>query len=144
MLRGNSETRIDDKGRLKIPAVFKKVLDEEFADNKFFITSVDGQTARVYPRESWLKVEAILNTKLTPATTDLKFRFNYWGGEAEMDAQARVLVPQVLREKAGIAGEVSVMGMNDFLEVCTSEKAKQRGERELTPEERAQASEMGI
>jgi len=144
MLRGNSEARIDDKGRLKVPAAFKKVIDEEFPQTKFYVTSMDGKTARVYPLEEWIKVEERFNSSFDPLLNDIIFKVNYWGGEADMDAQGRVLIPQVLRDNAGIKGDVAVMGMRTFLEVCTSESAKQRAERQLTPAELERLAEKGI
>ncbi len=48
MFRGNHPTRVDEKGRLKVPAEFKRVIDEKYAQ-KFYITSLDGNVAQVYP-----------------------------------------------------------------------------------------------
>ncbi|HEV8524172.1 MAG TPA: division/cell wall cluster transcriptional repressor MraZ, partial [Terriglobales bacterium] len=42
MFRGNHPTRVDEKGRLKVPAEFKRVIDEKYAGNEFYITSLDG------------------------------------------------------------------------------------------------------
>jgi MraZ protein len=144
MLRGNSETKVDDKGRLKIPATFKKVFDDAFPQNKFYVTSLEGKSARVYPLEEWIKVEEKFKSSFDPLMADLKHKVNYWGGEAEMDTQGRVLIPQVLREHLAMQGEVSVMGMTNYLEVCTAEKAKQRAEREFTPDEWAKLEQRGI
>ena len=144
MLRGNSEARIDDKGRLKVPAPFKRVFDEEFAQSKFYVTSMDGKAARVYPLEEWIKVEEKFNSSFDPLMSDIIFKVNYWGGEADMDTQGRLLIPQVLRDNAGIKGDVAVMGMRTYLEVCTSERAKQRAERELTPAELEKLGQKGI
>jgi MraZ protein len=144
LLRGNSEAKIDEKGRLKIPAAFKKVLDEECPQTKFYVTSMDGKTARVYPIEEWTQIEAKLKSSFDPSTAELKFKVNYYGGEADMDSQGRVLIPQVLREKAAIGGEVAVMGMTTYLEVCTSDRAKQRAEHEFTPDDWKRFQELGI
>ncbi len=145
MLRGNAETKIDEKGRLKLPADFKKVFDLEFPETKFYITSMDGKTARIYPMEEWLKVEEKLGKgSFNSITSELKFKVNYFGGEAEIDSQNRLLIPQVLREKAGIKGEVSVMGMMNFLEVCTSQFATERAEREFTAAQLEAINQMEI
>ena len=144
MLRGNSETKIDEKGRLKIPASFKKVIDEEFHESRFYVTSMDGKAARIYPMTVWTDIEEKLKSSFDPATAELKFKVNYYGGETDMDSQGRVLLPQVLRETAGIAGEVAVMGMTTYLEVCTSGDAKQRAQREFTPDDWKRFQELGI
>src|SRR5216683_2786275 len=46
MFRGNHPTRVDEKGRLKIPAEFKRVIDEKYGQ-QFYITSLDGKVASV-------------------------------------------------------------------------------------------------
>ena len=56
MFRGNHPTRVDEKGRLKVPAEFKRVIDEKYAQ-KFYITSLDGIVAQVYPFEEWERIE---------------------------------------------------------------------------------------
>jgi len=144
MLRGNSETKVDDKGRLKIPAAFKKVFDEAFPESKFFVTSLEGKSARIYPLQEWTKVEEKFKSSFDPLMALLKHKVNYWGGEAEIDTQGRILIPQVLREHLKMQGDVSVMGMTNYLEVSTSEKARQRAEQEFTPEEWAKLEQRGI
>ncbi|PYX46476.1 MAG: division/cell wall cluster transcriptional repressor MraZ, partial [Acidobacteria bacterium] len=42
MFRGNHPTRVDEKGRLKVPAEFKRVIDEKYG-TQFYITSLDGK-----------------------------------------------------------------------------------------------------
>ena len=56
MFRGNHPTRVDEKGRLKIPAEYKRVIDEKYAQ-KFYITSLDGSIAQIYPFEEWERIE---------------------------------------------------------------------------------------
>ena len=59
MFRGNHPTRVDEKGRLKVPAEFKRLIDEKYG-NEFYITSLDGKVAQVYPFEEWQRIEAKL------------------------------------------------------------------------------------
>ena len=56
MFRGNHPTRVDEKGRLKVPAEFKRVLDEKYSQ-QFYITSFDGKSAQMYPFEEWERLE---------------------------------------------------------------------------------------
>ena len=118
MFRGNHPTRVDDKGRLKVPAEFKRVIDEKYAQ-KFYITSLDGIVAQVYPFEEWERIEQKLASLSTFNPTKKKFltRTNYYGQVVEMDGQGRLLVPQILREAAQIRGEVAVLGNLTYLEV---------------------------
>ena len=57
MFRGSSPTRLDDKGRLKMPADFKHVIDKKY-DDQFYITSRDGKVIQLYPLKEWEAVEA--------------------------------------------------------------------------------------
>ena len=118
MFRGNHPTRVDDKGRLKVPAEFKRVIDEKYG-TQFYITSLDGKVAQIYPFEEWERIEQKLAGLSTFNPTKKKFldRTNYWGQQVEMDGQGRLLIPQLLREKAVIRGEVAVLGNLTYLEV---------------------------
>ena len=72
MFRGNHPTRVDEKGRLKVPAEFKRVIDEKYAQ-KFYITSLDGIVAQVYPFEEWERIEQKLAALSTFNPTKKKF-----------------------------------------------------------------------
>jgi MraZ protein len=111
MFRGNHPTRVDEKGRLKVPAEFKRVIDEKY-NEKFYITSLDGKVGQVYPFEEWERIEQKLAGLSTFNPTKKKFldRVNYYGQMVEMDGQGRLLLPQLLREAAQLKGEVAVTG----------------------------------
>ncbi len=103
MFRGNHPARVDEKGRLKLPAEFKRQIDEQYGE-QFYITSKDGKVAEIYPLQEWEKFEQKLAAipSFNPARKKLLDRLNYYGQMAEIDAQGRVLLPQILRE----SGEV--------------------------------------
>ena len=100
MFRGNHPTRVDEKGRLKIPAEFKRRVDEMYG-KQFYITSKDGKRAEIYPLKEWERIEEEL-AKIPSSSAKKKFLdvTNYYGQMAEMDAQGRLLIPQLLRETA--------------------------------------------
>jgi MraZ protein len=125
MFRGNHPTRVDEKGRLKVPAEFKRVIDEKYGQ-QFYITSLDGKVAQVYPSEEWERIEQRLAGLSTFNPTKKKFldRVNYYGQMAEMDAQGRVLLPQILRETAKLAGDAVVFGQQTYLEVANHDEFK--------------------
>ena len=122
MFRGNHPTRVDEKGRLKLPADYKREVDEQYGP-QFYITSLDGKRAKVYPLKSWEAIEASL-LKMSPMDPVRK-KFldvtNYYGQMAEMDAQGRLLIPQLIRDTATVKGEVNVLGYQDHLEVVNAE-----------------------
>jgi MraZ protein len=146
MFRGNHPARVDEKGRLKVPAEFKRVIDEKYAQ-KFYITSLDGMVAQVYPFEEWERIEQKLASLSTFNPTKKKFlnRVNYYGQVVEMDAQGRLLVPQILRESAQIRGEVAVLGNLTYLEVRNLETfRKEIDEQAFTDEDTKTLDELGI
>jgi MraZ protein len=146
MFRGNHPTRVDEKGRLKIPSEHKKVIDEKYG-TQFYITSLDGKVAQVYPFEEWEQIEQKLAGLSTFNPTKKKFlsRVNYWGQQVEMDGQGRLLMPQLLRESAQIKGEVAVIGYQKYLEVRNLEAYRQEIQQEkFTPEDEKTLDELGI
>ena len=52
VLMGHAPARVDDKGRLKIPADFRKLIEDKYGSD-CFITSIDGERASVYPLPVW-------------------------------------------------------------------------------------------
>jgi MraZ protein len=146
MFRGNHPTRVDDKGRLKVPAEFKRVIDEKYG-TQFYITSFDGRVAQIYPFEEWERIEQKLANLSTFNPTKKKFlsRVNYWGQQVEMDGQGRLLIPQLLRENAAIKGEVAVLGNLTYLEVRNMEALQREIETEsFTTEDEKTLDELGI
>jgi MraZ protein len=146
MFRGNHPTRVDEKGRLKVPAEFKRVIDEKYS-TQFYITSLDGRVAQIYPFEEWEQIEQRLAGLSTFNPTKKKFlsRVNYWGQQVEMDGQGRLLMPQLLRESAQIKGEVAVIGFQKYLEVRNLEAYRQEIQQEkFTPEDEKTLDELGI
>lgn len=97
--RGIYPARVDDKGRLKLPADFHRYLTEVGA-TKVFVTSFDERIGRIYPIPIWKQVEALLNDPGDEAedAEDLLFTANDLGGDTELDPQGRLLIPAPLRK----------------------------------------------
>ncbi len=146
MFRGNHPTRVDEKGRLKLPAAFKVQIDEQYGE-KFYITSKDGKTVEIHPLEEWEKFEAklALIPNFNPAKKKLLNRLNYYGQQVRMDEQGRVLLPQILREEASVLGEVVVFGMETHLEVANHDRFRQEMDANpLTAEDEQALAELGL
>jgi MraZ protein len=146
MFRGNHPTRVDEKGRLKVPAEFKRVVDEKYG-TQFYITSLDGKSALIYPFEEWQRLEEKLSRLSTFNPTKKKFlnRTNYYGQVVEMDGQGRVLIPALLRDSADIKGDVAVLGQLSYLEARNMEAfRKEIVETPFTAEDEKTLDELGI
>ena len=144
MFRGNHPTRVDEKGRLKIPADFKRVVDE-LHTAQFFITSVNGERAQIWPMPEWQKKEELALNSRDVAVKRWLDRTSYYGQVAEMDAQGRVLIPQVLRESAKTVGDVVVFGKLNYLEVANHDLFRAKLEAEpLTEADEAALAALGL
>jgi MraZ protein len=144
-LRGSYPAKVDEKGRLKIPASFLEEL-KEYGD-QFYITSPTGETARIYPIKVWNEIEDKL-AKL-PSTNKSKRKFlmrtSYFGQMVELDGQGRVLMPSVLREKAQTKGDVAVLGALDYLEVINNARALDQMDKDpYTDEDDKALGDLGI
>jgi len=117
VLRGNYPAKVDDKGRVKIPAAFLEALREY--GNKFYVTSENGDYVRVYPMKIWNEIEEKLARLSSHNRTKQKFltRTNYYGQVVELDGQGRILVPSILRESAQMRGDVDVLGNLNYLQI---------------------------
>jgi MraZ protein len=122
MFRGSQLAKVDEKGRLKVPVDFKRLFDEKYGQ-VFFITSFDGERAEIFPLPEWEKIEEVMAAR--PSSVE-KSKFldvtNYYGQVVEMDAAGRLLLPQNLREKAGLTGELAVLGLQNRIAAIRDEQ----------------------
>ena len=116
--RGNHPAKVDEKGRLKLPSAFKQLVDAEHV-TQFYITSMDGKSAEIWPLPEWEKREQLLaeSSTLDDAVQKYLNLTSYYGQQVEVDNQARVLIPQILRGKASLDSDVAVFGKTTYLEV---------------------------
>jgi MraZ protein len=146
VLRGNAPAKIDDKGRLKVPNAFRAVIQKDHG-SALFVTSLTGQSVRIYPMPVWLDVERRLAQvpSINPARQRFLDRVNFFGQVAELDPQGRVLIQPRLRESALMNGEVDVLGQQSFLEVWNHERLVARLSAEpFTDEDAKTLSDFGI
>lgn len=146
MFRGSAPAKIDDKGRLKVPTDFRRLLAERYGE-QVFVTSFNGDSALVFPMPVWEDREARLLAMPSTDPVRRKFleRVSYFGQQLALDAQGRLVVPQILRERAGMEGEVVVCGRLDHLEVWNRERLERRfAEQPLTDDDFSYLSRQGI
>ena len=138
MFRGNHPAKVDDKGRLKLPSAFKQLADAVNV-TQFYITSADGKSAEIWPLPEWEKREQQLaeSSTLDDAVQKYLNLTSYYGQQVEMDNQARLLLPQILRGTARLDAEVAVFGKMTYLEVHNREMFEQNlPGNEMTAEDR--------
>ena len=122
-LRGSAPARIDDKGRLKVPTIFRSVIHDQQGPD-VFVTSLTGDCVRIYPMTAWLEVERKLSNIPENHPARLKFldRVNYYGQTGEL-----------------------VFGRISYLDVWNEERFVQKLQRDpWTDEDGLRLSEHGI
>jgi MraZ protein len=136
---GNPTSKLDERGRIKLPAEFKALTERKYGKgfNAFYITSMDGESAEIYPMPVWRERQKKI---FALPQSDKGRRFlvakdNLYGDRADMDPQGRMQIPEELRTKAELTGEVKVSGEGSFIRVTSLKKLRERAEKdELTPE----------
>ena len=145
-MRGSAPARIDEKGRLKVPTLFRGDIQDHRGPD-VFVTSIKGDCVRIYPMSVWLEIERKLSAM--PSNHPSRVRFlaavNYYGQPSELDVQGRIVIPPHLRTSASIVGEVRVFGHIDHLEVWNEELFVRKLHAEpLTDEDALRLAEFGI
>jgi DNA-binding transcriptional regulator/RsmH inhibitor MraZ len=100
-----------------------------YPEPEYFITSLDGCIARIYPIRTWMENERFLaEFKENPkAGRDIAFLAHLWGGVSMIDAQGRVLVPQELRRKLQIEDQkVNLRFYKGAVEVYSEAESERR------------------
>jgi MraZ protein len=141
MLRGHHSARVDEKGRLKVPTPFRRIIEEKYV-TEFYITSLTGEFVRIYPLPEWESIEQRLTLlpSMDPAKRKFLDRTNYYGQQTSFDANGRLLIPSILRRSAGMIGDVAVMGYLSYLDVWELD----RYERRLQSDPYTEADEAAI
>lgn len=111
---GEYRHNLDAKGRLIIPARFRDQLGDEFTVTR----SLDGCLA-MYASPEWQALEEKLNA--LPMTNEkarsLKRFLLGAAAICELDKQGRILLPQVLRDRAGLDKDITLLGVGDHIEI---------------------------
>ncbi len=123
MFYGEYLHSIDRKGRLILPAKFREVAKSSFIE-KFFLTRGLDSCLFMFPEEEWRsqenKFKAVSFTKQQART----FNRLYFSGaqEVNFDAQGRILLPQYLKDFAGIRRDVVIVGVSSRIEIWARDK----------------------
>jgi division/cell wall cluster transcriptional repressor MraZ len=118
-------SRLDERGRLKLPADFHTFVQTQ--EKKLFVTSMDRKTVRIYFLKTWRKNEEFFATHRDNkrALKNVAFTANELGSECEMDNQGRIPLSAELRQELKIdagqqvrlyhnAGRIEVLSEAEF------------------------------
>lgn len=152
LFRGIEKARIDDKARLKLPAPVFRALESAYDDKRVFITSLDGETVKIYPLKEWERIEELLMDHSGAKTEeeaerDERIHFNAMlhGADESLDKQGRILVPAALREAAGTSCDAYVTwaGGSHLLVMSTDQLKDATAKMALTADDKKRASRIG-
>ena len=132
--RGTLSGRVDDKGRLKLPASVVQYL-ESLGERKVFITTLNVSTALIYPISVWRETENMLQEAGEDADlrSDVAFVANHYGEDADIDGQGRVLMPTTLRRELDLEkDDVHLLCFKQRIEVFGSKVYEERLSRART------------
>lgn len=119
MFLGEYEHNLDDKGRLAIPSRFREELGEGVVITRGFDSCLMG-----FPRVAWEQLAqrvSALSLGQGEARTLRRLIFS-GAADAALDRQGRILIPQNLREYAGLGDQVIVAGLNTHFEIWSTER----------------------
>jgi len=104
--RGVFRVSVDEKGRLKLPALIVQYL-EGLGERKVFITTLDESEARIYPLSVWRETEKMLQEPGDDFDdrNDVALVAANYGQDTDIDAQGRVTLPGDLRKVSGLEGD---------------------------------------
>jgi MraZ protein len=136
-MQGSYAHKLDGKGRLILPARFREKLGQTVAIS-FCIhiksRAIDPCVA-VYPMEEWEALQMKLD-ELPQDDNDMRYLVNLLRGNAKddekVDGAGRILIPQALRNRVGVATDVIVSGNGDHIEIWDSGKWTEFNDRLLS------------
>ncbi|MGC8981598.1 MAG: division/cell wall cluster transcriptional repressor MraZ [Minisyncoccia bacterium] len=143
MLLGEFQHKLDQKGRISIPAKFRPRFSEGIVLTRGIDSCIFG-----FPKSEWEKVvEKISKLPLSQTNARAFTRLMLSGAfETEIDNQGRVLIPEVLRRYANLENKIVIVGVYSRIEIWAHdiwEKYKKESER--SSEEIAEKlSDLGI
>ena len=124
---GNIEAKIDTKGRVFVPAVFRKELGAHSCDSLVLRKDIFFFFLVLYPREVWDEEVAVLRSRLSKWDREQKQIFRQFVVDAErleIDSSGRILLPKRYLEMINIDSEVKFIGFDNTIEIWANEGLK--------------------
>lgn len=122
---GNIEAKVDAKGRIFVPAVFRKQLMASGEDFLVLRKDVFQDCLVLYPGSVWESEIEMLRNRLNKWNAEQQQIFRQFVLDAErieMDASGRILLSKRYLQLAGIDVEVRFLGVDDTIEIWPKEK----------------------
>ena len=121
---GNSEAKTDAKGRVFLPAVFRKQLQSAAEECLIMRKDIFQECLVLYPEKVWNEQMNELRSKLNRWNKNHQTIFRQFVSDVEIitqDSNGRFLIPKRYLKMAGIAQDVRFIGMADTIEIWAKE-----------------------
>ncbi len=140
--------RLDDKGRVKLPATFQQYF-AALREKTLFVTSLDRRIAQIYPMAIWRDNEKVFESFRDNPRVAKSVAFNAadLGAETEMDGQGRILLSPELRRELGIENApVRLFAYRGHIEIMSEKiyEARKAQAAELTEEDFGKLEAAGL
>ena len=125
---GNIEAKSDSKGRVFLPAYFRRALQTAENSKLMMRKDIFQECLVLYPEESWNKQLDALRSRLDRWNAHHQMIFRQFVADVEeisIDSNGRILIPKRYMKMAGIEQEVRFIGMDDTIEIWAKEKLEQ-------------------
>lgn len=123
---GNIEAKTDSKGRVFLPAVFRKQLQTAAEEKLVLRKDVYQPCLVLYPESVWFATQAQLRNRLNRWNAHQQAIFRQFVSDAEVvipDGNGRILLPKRLQQLVGIKNDVRFIGVDDTIEIWAKEIA---------------------
>lgn len=122
MYYGESQTAIDEKGRITVPVQFRQVMEVHDHDTWYMTRGFDGAIF-LFHSAQWEKLKNLGSghNPLDPRMLDFRRMFLGSAAKVKRDKAGRLAVPALLREYAGLQKEGVLLGVEDHLELWSKE-----------------------
>ncbi len=125
---GNIEARADEKGRVFIPATFRKQLAAASEERLVMRKDVFQDCLVLYPESVWDEELSTLRSRLNQWNSKHQLIFRQFVSDVEIvipDGNGRILLPKRYLQLVGIHGDVRFIGVDNKIEIWSKEKAEQ-------------------
>ena len=123
---GNIDAKTDEKGRVFVPAAFRKLLQQANLDALILRKDVFQQCLVLYPESVWDEMVDAIAARTNPFDSKGRAALRGFVAGAEkiaIDGNGRILIPRRYLEAADIQSEVRFIGMDNAIEIWNRQKA---------------------
>jgi MraZ protein len=117
---GNIDAKVDVKGRVFVPATFRKILQSTGDTRLVLRKDIYENCLVLYPGNVWEEELALLRSKLKKYGREQRQIYRKFIQDSELlelDSNGRILIPKRYLQIAGISSDVRFMGVDHTIEI---------------------------